>query len=132
MKKYIQQFIRCGILGWCIEIIFTSLSSLRRRDLSLKGNTSLWMFPIYGLACFIAPLSRLLEKNPIWKRGLIYAAVFFIGEYSCGSLLKKKEICPWDYSHSKWNIQKVIRLDYLPLWFLAGLLYERLLADKDS
>ena len=132
MKKYIHQFIRCGILGWCIEIIFTALTSLRRRELSLNGNTSLWMFPIYGSASFIGPLSKLLKKNPFWKRGLIYATIFFTGEYCYGSLLKKKELCPWDYSHSKWNINKIIRLDYLPLWFMAGLLYERLLADKAS
>lgn len=58
--------------------------------------------------------------------------LIFTGEYFTGTLLTKKEICPWDYSHSKWHIKKIVRLDYLPYWFLAGLLFERLLAETDS
>ena len=132
MKKYIHNFIRCGILGWCIEIIFTALLSFRNRQLALKGNTSLWMFPIYGCASFFAPISTLLKEKAFWIRGLIYATLMFGGEFLYGLLLTQKGFCPWDYSRSKWNIKKIIRLDYLPLWFVTGLLFERLLADKDS
>lgn len=34
---------------------------------------------------------------------------------------------PWDYSHARLNVKGVIRLDYAPVWFLTGLLYEKLL-----
>ena len=57
MKKtlvtFSKNFMKCGLTGWCMEIIFTSLYSLRRRDMTLKGVTSIWMFPIYGLAGLI-------------------------------------------------------------------------------
>lgn len=129
MKKFILNFIHCGILGWCLEIIFTALHSFRRREYKLKGNTSLFMFPIYGMAAFLAPFFRIFKGKPLWFRGLFYAFCIFTGEYSTGYLLRKKDLCPWDYSHSKWNIHGLIRLDYLPCWALAGLLFEWLLTD---
>jgi len=41
-----QPFIMCGITGWCLELIFTGILSAVRKDFSLKGTSSLWMFPI--------------------------------------------------------------------------------------
>ena len=90
------------------------------------------MFPIYGCACFLAPVCRLLRDKPPFVRGLSYAALIFTGEYLTGTLLNRKQLCPWDYSRSKWNVNKIIRLDYLPFWFFAGLLFERLLAESDA
>lgn len=132
MQKLIQNFIHCGILGWCMEIIFTAIDSFRKRQLTLKGNTSVWMFPIYGMAAFLAPVCRLLKNKTIFVRGITYTGLIFVGEYISGSLLKKKGFCPWDYSKAKWNINGLIRLDYAPNWFLAGLIFERLIRDNDS
>ena len=58
-----KTFIQCGILGWGMEILWTGLDSFRRRDFKLTGHSSLWMFPIYGCAAFIGPVSRLLRKK---------------------------------------------------------------------
>jgi uncharacterized membrane protein len=132
MKKYILNFIHCGILGWCMEILFTAFHSFRRRSFTLKGNTSVWMFPIYGCAVFLTPLFRLLKGKSPFVRGIIYACSIFTGEFITGSLLSKKQLCPWDYSRSKWHIKKIIRLDYLPFWFCAGLLFEKMLEDENN
>lgn len=132
MQKLIHNFLHCGLLGWCMEITFTALNSIRRRELSMKGNTSIWMFPIYGSAAFLAPICRLLRKAPMWLRGISYMVMIFSAEYLTGKLLSKKGICPWDYSRSKWNVGKVIRLDYALNWFLAGLLFERLLLESEE
>ena len=132
MRKYIHNFIHCGILGWCMEILFTAFSSYRKRQFTLRGNTSLWMFPIYGCAAFLRPVCRLLKGKPLLLRGICYATLIFSAEYMTGTLLTKKHLCPWDYSSSRWHIKKLIRLDYLPFWFIAGLLFERLLAESDS
>lgn len=132
MKKLVHNFIHCGILGWCMEITFTALDSFRKRQFSLKGITSIWMFPIYGMASFLAPLCRLLKGKPLLVRGSAYAACIFLGEYMTGSFLKRKGVCPWDYSKARWNIDGLIRLDYTPNWFLAGLLFERLIQETDS
>lgn len=132
MKKLVHNFIHCGILGWCLEISFTAMDSFRRRQFRLKGNTSIWMFPIYGMAAFLAPICRLLKGKPLLLRGLTYAGLIFSGEYLAGTALTRKGLCPWDYGRSKWHVNKLIRLDYLPFWFMAGLLFERLLAESDS
>ena len=132
MRKLIHNFIHCGILGWCLEISFTALNSLRRREWKLAGNTSVWMFPIYGMAACLSPVCRLVKNRHFLLRGLTYASLIFMGEYITGSLLMRRDVCPWDYSRSRWNIKKIIRLDYLPFWILAGLLFERLLKESEA
>ena len=126
MQKLCKDFLKCGILGWCLEITFTALHSLQQRKFTLQGTTSLWMFPIYGCAAFIGPLSRLLQKKHPLFRGNLYMLGIFLVEFSTGLLLKKKDWCPWDYSDSPLNIHGVIRLDYAPLWLLAGLFFEHI------
>lgn len=134
MKKrlmtFAKNFLKCGLTGWCIEIIFTAMNALRRRDMTLKGNTSLWMFPIYGCAAILAPVSRLIRRCPAWFRGLTYMSLIFSAEFITGKLLSRRALCPWDYSRSRWNISRLIRLDFAPFWFGAGLLFERLLSSS--
>lgn len=127
-----QNFFRCGLIGWALEIFWTGLHAFRVRNLKLIGNSSLWMFPIYGSAAFLTPIMRWMKGENIFKRGLVYMSCIFFGEYVSGSLLKKKNLCPWDYSRSPYQYQGVIRLDYAPVWFLVGLLYERILAKDFS
>lgn len=129
---FLQNFIRCGLVGWCIEIIFTSLNALRRRDFRLQGTTSIWMFPIYGCAAFLEPISRLIRKYPIWARGITYMSLIFSAEFITGTLLQKRALCPWDYYRSRWNIRRIIRLDYAPYWFGAGLLFEAILKSHSK
>ena len=131
-QTFLKNFIRCGTIGWCMEIIFTAMNSLRRRDMQLMGRTSLWMFPIYGLAAMLSPISHLLRHKPFWVRGFTYMSLIFSAEFLTGSLLTRHKACPWDYGHSRWNIRRLIRLDYAPYWFGAGLLFERVLQEKKS
>ncbi len=135
--------LSCGIIGWCMEILFTGLHSLLVKDYTLAGKTSIWMFPIYGMACVFSPLSQKLKTKSTFLRGSIYTAFIFAGEFLSGLsiytafifageflsglFLKKHRICPWDYSRAKFNIKGVIRLDYAPLWFTAGLFFEKFL-----
>lgn len=118
-------FLHCGIAGWCMEILYTACKALQRHDFQLKGNTSLWMFPIYGCAAFLRPLFRITHKLWLPLRGCLYALLIFSGEFTSGMLLAKKEFEPWDYSRHRFRIGPHIRLDFLPNWFLAGLFYEK-------
>lgn len=121
-----RNFLICGLTGWCLEILFTSISRIQKKDLRLIGQTSIWMFPIYGLAAFIKPFYQLIKRLPAILRAVIYSVAIFICEYLSGTLLKKHDLCPWDYSNVPTNINGVIRLDYAPLWAAAGLLFERI------
>ncbi len=125
-----NKFILCGLIGWCLEIFWTGLKSFQRRQMKLEGRSSIWMFPIYGMAAFLAPIARLLRKKCFWVRGAVYTCAIFLTEYLTGSFLKKRDMCPWDYSRARFNIHGIIRLDYAPVWFLTGLLYERILYGR--
>ncbi len=124
-----SNFIRCGMYGWCIEVLWTGLHSLASHDPKLTGFSSLRMFPIYGMASVIGPLSTHLKRLGAVRRGLVYMLGIYAVEYSTGSYLKKRGCCPWDYSDSPYHVNGVIRLDYAPLWFLTGLFYERTMTD---
>lgn len=132
MKTLGKNFLKCGLAGWCMEILFTALGSLQKREFRLVGQTSLWMFPIYGSACLLTPLFSFLKRFPVLVRGTIYAVCIFFGEFLSGNFLMGKKVCPWNYERSRWNIKKVVRLDYFFNWLLAGLLFEKLLVPPAS
>lgn len=130
IMDFYKNFVKCGILGWCMEITFTALGALRRRELPLVGHTSLWMFPIYGSVALFKPIFSLLKHCHLIMRGTVYALSIFSVEYACGRFLTKHELCPWNYNSHHWHINGVIRMDYFPYWFFAGLLFERILTSN--
>jgi uncharacterized membrane protein len=111
-----KTFFICGLTGWCMEILFTSLGGLLRGDLLLNGHTSIWMFPIYGLAAVIGPLSVRLRHWPVLLRGCFYGAGIMLVEFISGSILRLFSLCPWDYSKTPYNISGLVRLDYFPVF----------------
>ncbi len=98
----------------------------------LMGQTSIWMFPIYGMASCIQEIYPLIEKWPVLCRGSLYSVGILTGEYISGSILKKLNICPWDYSAAKYNVQGIIRIDFFPVWMAAGLIFERILCGQGA
>lgn len=131
-RRFGLDFFRCGLIGWCIECFWTGLSSLREhtKDKRLLCHTSVWMFPIYGLAAFIPAVYKLIKTKSALFRGFVYASAILGCEYASGTILKRHNACPWDYSKAKLNYKGLIRLDYAPCWAAAGLLYERILCKK--
>lgn len=127
MKQLLKDFLICGITGWCMEIFFTSMGSFMAKNYTLTGHTSLWMFPIYGIAAFIFPLYQKIRYFPIWLRASLYAFLIFVVEFFTGTVLKTLHLCPWNYEHATWNLAGVIRLDYFFFWCVAGLIFEKLL-----
>ena len=107
-----------------MEILWTGATSFLRKDFKLSANTSIWMFFIYGSVIFLEPVCDMLMPYPIIVRGSVYTICIFAAEYVCGLILRKASICPWDYSDSAYSIHGVIRLDFAPVWFVAGLVFE--------
>ena len=61
LKELPGNFMKCGIAGWCLEVMFTSVESVLARDWRLMGRTSLLMFPIYGCGAFLSPVLKLID-----------------------------------------------------------------------
>ncbi|MEA1959777.1 MAG: hypothetical protein U9N81_00535 [Bacillota bacterium] len=130
----LKRFLIYGFIGWIAEVIFTGAGSLLRGSLSLTAHTYLWMFPIYGMAAFMEPLHNQIRIMPWPARGVIWAGFIFLIEYLSGwSLQVLIGFCPWDYStHTPYAINGFIRLDFLPVWFAAGLIFEQIHDYLDS
>jgi len=120
----IMRFIVFGMLGLAMEGIWTGLGSLKNKDLKATSKSSIWMFFIYGMASFFTPLIDIILPFHWAVRGLIYAFIIFALEYIFGRALKRWDACPWDYSHIRFNVHGVIRLDYLPVWAFVGFFME--------
>lgn len=128
---FLKNFILCGLCGWCMECFWTGMASLCKcKDKTLSCRTSVWMFPIYGMAACFTPICKKLENKNALIRGGVYLVLIYCAEFISGTILKKYNACPWDYSKAKLNYKGVIRLDYAPVWFLAGLFFEKLLKDN--
>ncbi len=120
------KFIIYGLIGWIMEIIWTGSGSLLTLDLTLTSRTSLWMLFIYGCAVFLEPIHDKIRYLNLVLRGMLYTVIIFSIEYVSGWFLRIIiGICPWDYSQNTYNINGLIRLDYAPAWFFAGLLFEK-------
>jgi uncharacterized membrane protein len=111
-----------------LEILFTGTASILSGSPSLTGFTYLWMFPIYGMAVLLEPVHERIRFSPWIIRGFIWAGIFFMIEYFSGWILKTIiGVCPWDYTNNTiYSIDGFIRLDYLPVWFITGLFFEKL------
>lgn len=125
-----HNFFLCGSVGWCLEIFWTGCHAFLRGEPTMIGKSSLLMFPIYGCAALIVPVYQKIAAFPIAVRGLFYTAGIYLAEFTSGSILKYFHMCPWDYSHTPLHYKGIIRLDYIPVWFVTGLLFEKILTKS--
>ena len=120
------RFVMYGAIGVLMEVLWTGVWELYGKNFRLTSTTSLWMFFIYGMVVVIEPVFRLLSPINFIMRGIVYAVIILTGEFITGSLLKHANVCPWDYSNTKYHVRGVIRLDYIPAWAAAGLIFEQI------
>ena len=128
----LERALAYGMLGWIGEIAFTGVRGAlepRRGDWRLEGHSYLWMLPIYGLSAFLfEPLHDVVKQRPVWQRAGIYAGGIMAVEYATGTSLRRAVgVVPWDYAgQSRWALPGgAVRLDYAPVWAVAGLALER-------
>lgn len=127
-----KRFLFYGLAGWGIEMVWTGMHSLVGGDLTLPGQSNLWMFFIYGCAVFLEPLHDAISRWSWLVRGLIWVVVIWCIEYASGLLLYKVlGAYPWYYS-DKLAINGLITLAYAPAWFVAGLIFERFHRSLDA
>lgn len=116
-------------LGITTEVFFTAISDLiisgSFEDLSLKGYSYIWMFPIYGSTSILFPFFfKWIKKWPRLARYGFYGVGILFVELVAGFLLEKLTgRCPWEYQVG-WHFYGYIRFDYLPLWIGFGVIIE--------
>src|SRR5215213_5765495 len=117
--KWAGRVLAYGLLGLTAELAWTGLRG--------RPRTSPWMFPVYAVAQLGAePLHDAIRRRPAVSRACAYAAAFTAAEYGSGRALRAlRGDAPWNYGHTRWNFDGLIRAGYVPLWGAAGLLYER-------
>jgi uncharacterized membrane protein len=117
------RFLIYGLTGWAMDSLFVWVHTGRRRPSSLLN------VPVYGLA---QPLFEPLHDRIRPRHALLRAAVYATGilgvEYASGRVLRRAVgRAPWDYGPGRARLgEGLVRLDYLPLWGLAGLGLEQL------
>ena len=89
-----------------------------------------------GCGAVLAPIGRLVDRwigdGPLspgdWiiRHGLLYMVLIFTAEYLSGAFLQGLGMCPWDYTGYQTSVNGLIRLDFAPLWFATGLLFEQI------
>jgi len=123
-----------GTGGVAMEVVFTGVAQAFHRDRAnwkLQGHSYLWMLPLYGaLAAYVyEPVRDSLRRRPVPVRAVAYAAGTIALEYASGRLLKRTVgVIPWDYTGHGQFVRGggATRLDYAPLWAVAGMAAERL------
>lgn len=115
-----------GLLGWCLEILWTGIGSFINGNYLLYSFTYMWMFFVYGMGVFLEPIHDRIRNWNIYMRGGLWVLIIFAVEYFFGwgldSLLGH---CPWDYGTGILSISGYIRLDFVIPWFFTGLLFEK-------
>lgn len=120
-------FVIYGLLGILMEVFWTGIHSLISGNFNLIGQTSIWMFFIYGSAVFLEPIHNKLRRKSIIIRGIVWVILIYTIEFTTGFLLDQLiGSCPWDYSNStNYTIKGYIRFDFIPVWFVVGLIFEK-------
>jgi uncharacterized membrane protein len=115
-------------IGITMEVIATSIMDfVKFRDPRLKGETYLWMLPIYAVvpSIYIFVQSILPDINWIVK-GLVYMLAFYLLEFIAGLLIKAiVGVSPWNYKTYRFHYKEVICLEYAPVWFIYGIVGEK-------
>jgi uncharacterized membrane protein len=124
----IIRFLIYGSSGLCLEVFWTGILSFLNGDKCFTAKTYLWMFFIYGSATFMEPIHNYIRFLPLFVRGCIWLVLIWSVEFISGWIIKKIiGKCPWDYSRcGKLQIMGLIRLDFAPLWFIVGVLFEKM------
>jgi hypothetical protein len=128
MRTAVARSFGYGVLGWAVDRAFTTLTRSRRRGHLARANVDLALIPIYALALpLFEPTHNVLREAPVPLRAAAYGAGFIAVEYALARAVKSTSgRAPWDYTGTRWSVHGHTRLDYIPLWAIAGLALEQI------
>lgn len=123
----VSSLVFWGMFGLFVELCFTSMRDLViKKQWSLVGHTSIWMFPIYalGLSYGFDFVIQLISNDML--RYLTYPLWIWGVELAVGIPTSKREIRLWDYRYlPRWLHWKgIISFAHYPLWIGFGIMVE--------
>jgi hypothetical protein len=114
-------------IGITMEVVATSIMDfIKYRDPRLKGETYLWMLPVYAAVPYIYLFVTSTFKDSGWiVKGFIYMIAFYLLELLAGLIIKALVgVSPWNYKDYRFHFKEVICLEYAPVWFIYGVVGE--------
>ena len=114
-------------IGITMEVVCTSvLSFIKDRNPILKGETYLWMLPVYTAVPYIYVFVQGEWPNLVWwQKGFVYMLAFYLLELVAGLIIKALiGDSPWNYKNYRFHFMEVICLEYAPVWFIYGIIGE--------
>jgi uncharacterized membrane protein len=114
-------------IGITMEVVATSIMDfIKYRDPRLKGETYLWMLPVYAVVPYIYMFVTSTFKDSGWiVKGFIYMIAFYLLELMAGLIIKALVgVSPWNYKDYRFHFKEVICLEYAPVWFIYGVVGE--------
>ncbi|MBI1320371.1 MAG: hypothetical protein GC168_15695 [Candidatus Hydrogenedens sp.] len=142
-KRALWRFMIFGGFGMLMEVCAMSIGVGMHGNLSLRGASSPWMFPIYGLiGLILEPVAAPLRERgvPLPVRALLYIVLFYIVEFSSGLLylyfgINQRGVdnmhTVWDYGNTR-TLYGQVSLDMLPFWYLFCFTLEYLYVRVDA
>lgn len=143
-RRVLIRFLVFGVLGLAFEVCGTGLGGLSRGNIVMRGYSSPWMIPIYGMlgVIFWPVASRLRERRiPLPLRAVVYMLGIFAIEFASGMLylavgLNKlgadRSHAVWDYTGDPYSLYGQIALRFVPAWYFLGLIAERVYLWVDT
>lgn len=115
-----------GLVGMAIETAFTAVQdSWNKRDLSLLGSVSLWMFPIYAIGLSWGFDFVEWSIPTWWVRWLSYPLWVWGVELLVGLPAQWAGVEIWNYAHRfEWHWRGIIAPGTAPVWIAFGVLVE--------
>lgn len=144
LKRVFFRWLLFGMLGMIFEVCVMAWAVGRDGNLSLRGASSPWMLPIYGLiGIVLEPISQPLIKRrvPLPLRAVVYMLLIFAVEYVSGMIFLYFGInqrgadnmhTVWDYGGTRYNLHGQIALEMAPTWYVFGLTLEFLYKRIDA
>ena len=127
-----------GALGLLLEVTFTGIRSIIRRDWAAPATTYLWMPLVYGPAGLTLHMLSSAFDLPLLVKALIYTLVIYCFEFVGGLVLAgltdilqavlggtNGGDVPWHYDDTMAPMG-IVNFRYFPLWFALAMCFERI------
>ncbi|XP_077529324.1 transmembrane protein 229b-like [Haemaphysalis longicornis] len=124
-----------ALQGYFIEVNFIAFSDLIEGKASPKlfGYASMWSLFVYSAASLVMErINAFLQPRgvPLLVRAAAQALWMYAWEFTTGCVLSLFDACWWDYSNYRYNLAGLITLEYAPLWFSLGVIFEVVFAPN--